>query len=83
MTEGVYSYVRHPQYAGLFLVTVNFLLQWPSITTLVMWPILMFSYYRLALREEKDVEKIFGKQYEEYRKRVPAFIPKFKKGGIQ
>ena len=83
VTEGVYSYVRHPQYAGLFLVTVGFLLQWPSITTLIMWPILMFSYYRLALREEIDVEKIFGKQYEEYRKRVPAFIPKFKKGGIQ
>ena len=80
VTEGVYSYVRHPQYAGLFLVTVGFLLQWPSITMLIMWPILMFSYYRLALREEKDVEKIFGRQYEEYRKRVPAFIPNFGKG---
>ena len=77
VTEGVYSYVRHPQYVGLFLVTVGFLLQWPSITTLIMWPILMFSYYRLALREENDVEKIFGKQYEEYRKRVPTFIPKW------
>jgi protein-S-isoprenylcysteine O-methyltransferase Ste14 len=80
VTEGVYSRVRHPQYSALFLITIGFLLQWPSITTLVMWPILMFSYWRLAMKEEKNVEKIFGKQYEEYRKKVPAFIPKFGKG---
>ena len=76
LTAGVYSYVRHPQYAGLFLVTIGFLFQWPSMTTLIMWPILMWSYYRLAMKEEKDVEKIFGKQYEEYRKKVPAFLPR-------
>ena len=81
VTEGVYSYVRHPQYSGLFLITIGFLMQWPSLTTLIMWPILMFAYYRLAMREEKDVEKIFGKQYEEYRKKVPAFIPKW--GGVK
>lgn len=81
VTEGVYSFVRHPQYSGLFLVTIGLLIQWPSFTSLVMWPILMFSYYRLTLREEKDVEKSFGKQYEEYRKRVPAFIPKW--GGVK
>lgn len=80
VTEGVYAHVRHPQYSGLFLITIGFLLQWPSLTTLIMWPILMFTYYRLAMREENDVSKIFGKQYEEYRRNVPAFIPKFKKG---
>lgn len=77
VTEGVYSYVRHPQYCGLFLITVGLLIQWPSLTALIMWPILMFSYYHLSMREEKDMEKIFGKQYEEYRKKVPAFIPKW------
>ena len=77
VTDGVYAHVRHPQYSGLFLITLGFLIQWPSILTLIMWPILMFTYYRLAMREEKDVEKIFGKQYEEYRKNVPAFIPKW------
>jgi protein-S-isoprenylcysteine O-methyltransferase Ste14 len=75
VTDGVYAHVRHPQYSGLFLITLGFLIQWPSILTLIMWPILMFTYYRLAMKEEKDVEKIFGKQYEEYRKRVPALIP--------
>lgn len=81
VTEGVYSYVRHPQYSGLFLITIGFLLQWPSLTTLIMWPILMFTYYRLSIKEEKDVEAIFGKQYQEYRKRVPAFFPKW--GGVK
>jgi len=77
VTEGVYSSVRHPQYAGLFLVTIGFLIQWPTLTTLIMWPVLMFAYYRLAMREEKDLEKQFGKEFLEYKKRVPAFIPKF------
>ena len=76
VTDGVYAHVRHPQYSGLFLITLGFLIQWPSILTFVMWPILMWTYYRLAMKEEKDVEKIFGKQYEEYRKKVPAFIPR-------
>jgi len=77
VTEGVYAYVRHPQYSGIFLVTIGFLLQWPSITTLIMWPILIFAYYRLAMREEREVEKQFGRAFREYKDHVPAFIPKF------
>lgn len=75
VTESVYSYVRHPQYSGLFLVTIGFLIQWPSLTTLIMWPILIFAYYRLAMKEEKNVELQFGDEFREYKKRVPAFIP--------
>jgi len=41
VTEGVYSYVRHPQYSALFLITIGFLIQWPSLSTLIMWPILI------------------------------------------
>jgi protein-S-isoprenylcysteine O-methyltransferase Ste14 len=79
ITEGVYSRVRHPQYTGLFLITIGFLVQWPSFTTLIMWPILILAYYRLAMREERDVTKQFGQEYLEYKKRVPAFIPHIKK----
>ena len=76
VTDGIYAHVRHPQYSGLFLITLGFLVQWPSILTLIMWPILMWTYYRLAMKEEQDVEKQFGKAYLDYKKRVPAFIPK-------
>ncbi len=79
VTEGVYSYVRHPQYSGLFLITIGFLIQWPSVTTLIMWPILMFAYYKLAMREERDMEEQFGQEFLEYKTRVPAFLPKFEK----
>jgi methanethiol S-methyltransferase len=78
VSEGIYSRLRHPQYSGLFLVTIGFLIQWPSLTTLIMWPILIFAYYRLSMREERDMIKQFGQEYLEYKKRVPAFIPKFK-----
>lgn len=76
VTEGVYAYIRHPQYNGIFLVTIGFLIQWPSLTTLIMWPILIFAYYRLAMRDERDMEQQFGQNFIEYRRRVPAFIPR-------
>ncbi len=79
VTDGLYSYVRHPQYSGLFLITVGMMIQWPTIITVIMWPILMLMYYRLALREERQMEEIFGDEYVEYRQRVPAFVPGLKR----
>jgi len=79
VTDGIYSYVRHPQYGGLFLITVGFLIQWPSLITLVMWPLLAFAYYKLAMREERDLEKQFSEEFIEYRRRVPAFTPRSKR----
>jgi len=76
VTEGVYSHIRHPQYAGLFLITIGFLLQWPTLITLAMWPILIFAYYRLAMREEAEVSRQFPAEYAAYRRRVPAFVPR-------
>jgi len=75
VTDGIYSYIRHPQYLGIFLLTVGMMIQWPTISTLVMWPILIYSYYRLAKKEERDVLNEFGQEYKEYRKNTPAFFP--------
>lgn len=79
VTGGLYAIIRHPQYSGLFLVTIGMLIQWPTILTLIMWPLLMVAYYRLAMREENNVTEQFGDEYRQYRKQVPAFIPTFKK----
>lgn len=68
VTKGIYSYIRHPQYVGLFLVTLGFFIQWPTIITFFMWPILMFTYYLLSKREEKKLEEKFGKKFYEYKK---------------
>ncbi|NIO79390.1 MAG: DUF1295 domain-containing protein [Candidatus Aminicenantes bacterium] len=75
VTDGIYSKVRHPQYSGLFLITIGMLIQWPTLLTLIMWPILMVVYYRLAKREEKECEQQFGEEYQQYRQQVPAFFP--------
>ena len=76
VTDGSYARVRHPQYSGLFLVTIGMLVQWPTALTLVMWPVLTFAYYRLAMREEREMLAQFSEAYEAYRRRVPAFVPR-------
>jgi len=75
VTDGVYKWVRHPQYVGLFLVSVGLLVQWPTIATLLSWPILMGVYYKLAQREEREMVMRFGENYLSYKKRVPGFLP--------
>lgn len=76
-TSGAYARVRHPQYVGFVLIMLGFLFQWPTLLTLAMFPILVFMYSRLAKREEQDALAAFGEQYALYRKRVPAFIPRW------
>ncbi len=75
VTDGIYSYVRHPQYLGILLITAGFLLQWVTIPTAIMFPILAVVYYRLAKREEKELEELFGDAYRKYRGDVPMFFP--------
>jgi methanethiol S-methyltransferase len=76
-TTGIYRYVRHPQYAGFVLVMFGFLLQWPTILTLAMFPVLSFMYWRLARLEEREAVAQFGPAYERYCAQVPAFFPSF------
>ena len=73
---GPYARIRHPQYAGFVLIMFGFLLQWPTIVTLAMFPILVFMYARLAKHEEREVAAEFGETYERYRAVTPAFFPK-------
>lgn len=75
VTHGLYAAVRHPQYSALLLVTLGALVQWPTLLTLVVAPVLFASYVRLAWREEREMEARFGEAYREYRKRVPGFVP--------
>ena len=76
MTEGVYARMRHPQYTGLFLITIGMLVQWPTLITALTWPLLILVYYRLARREEREVEAQFGDAYRRYKTEVPMFIPR-------
>ncbi len=75
VTDGIYAYTRHPQYLGLMMVTLSLLFWWPTIITIIMWPVLSVMYYILGKREEKVMIKEFGKEYLEYRNRVNALLP--------
>jgi protein-S-isoprenylcysteine O-methyltransferase Ste14 len=74
-TIGAYAYVRHPQYVGFILIMLGFLLQWPTLPTLVMFPILVVMYVRLARREEREALAEFGEAYARYAANTPAFFP--------
>jgi methanethiol S-methyltransferase len=76
---GPYEYVRHPQYDGFILVMFGFLLQWPTILTLLMFPVLVWMYVRLARTEEQEAIATFGDAYRNYAARVPAFVPRLQK----
>ena len=75
-TAGIYARLRHPQYAGFILIMIGFLLQWPTLVTLAMFPILVAMYVKLARREEREALAEFGEQYASYAVSTPAFIPR-------
>ncbi|MBK8909486.1 MAG: isoprenylcysteine carboxylmethyltransferase family protein [Rhodospirillales bacterium] len=75
-TAGPYARVRHPQYVAFIVIMFGFLFQWPTILTAMMFPILVFMYVRLAMREERDALREFGDEYRRYAERVPGFIPR-------
>lgn len=75
-TTGPYASVRHPQDAGFILIMIGFLLQWPTLLTLVMFPILVVMYVHLARCEEREVRAEFGDAYARYAARTPAFFPR-------
>jgi protein-S-isoprenylcysteine O-methyltransferase Ste14 len=75
--SGPYDYVRHPQYVGFVLVLTGFLVQWPTLLTLAMFPVLVFMYVRLARQEEKETRATFGNIYDAYASHVPAFVPRW------
>lgn len=76
-TTGLYARMRHPQYVGFVAIMFGFLLQWPTLVTLIMFPVLVFMYAWLARREEADMLRDFGHEYRQYAARTPRFMPRW------
>lgn len=81
VTDGIYAHVRHPQYTGIFIITTGFMIQWPTLPTLLLWPFVIRMYVRLARREEQDVLAKYPKAYRAYMIRTPMFVPRIR-GGV-
>jgi protein-S-isoprenylcysteine O-methyltransferase Ste14 len=77
-TTGIYERIRHPQYVGFILILTGFLLQWPTLLTLAMYPVLVVMYVRLARHEEADAIAEFGDAYRSYMARTGGFFPKWR-----
>jgi protein-S-isoprenylcysteine O-methyltransferase Ste14 len=73
---GPYSVIRHPQYVAFITIMFSFLLQWPTILTLLMFPVLVWMYARLAKREEQEAVVEFGDAYRRYAAQTPSFFPR-------
>ena len=81
-TAGPYARVRHPQYVGFVLILFGFLLQWPTLLTLLMFPFLLIMYARLATTEEQEMRERFGVEYQAYAARTPRFLPSWRKAAL-
>ena len=79
LTEGVYGFVRHPQYTGLFLVVFGQIVHWPTIPTLFLSPVIVLVYVQLARQEERRMLAKFGDGYRVYQSEVPMFIPRWQR----
>jgi Cu+-exporting ATPase len=79
-TAGPYARVRHPQYDAFVVIMIGFLLQWPTLVTLAMFPVLVWVYVRLAKREEEAARAEFGAAWDAYAGAVPRFLPRFGRG---
>jgi len=77
-TTGPYAYVRHPQYIGFVAIMLGFLLQWPTILTVAMFPLLVAMYVHLAHAEERDARREFGDAYDRYAAMMPRWVPRLR-----
>lgn len=75
-TTGPYARIRHPQYVAFVLILLGFLLQWPTLLTLLMFPVLLVMYGRLAITEEAEMRALFGEAFRLYADRTPRFVPR-------
>ena len=75
VTDGLYKHMRHPQYTGILLATFGMIVYSFSPISLLLWPVLVFIYYRLARKEERIMQNKYGERYSEYKSRVHMFLP--------
>lgn len=72
--HGLYRYSRNPQYLGLILIAFGWMIHWPTILTVLLFPVLSYAYYRLAKREQDDLSQEYGDEFHTYADQVPLLV---------
>lgn len=85
VSTGVYSIVRHPQYLGGLLAHVGFSFLLSALYSLISTPLVVAYAFLIARKEEEELVREFGSEYEDYSRKVPMFIPRLRRsrGGFQ
>ena len=82
VTTGLYSHMRNPLYSGVILLAIGWSLVQQAVYSLFLFPLILFVvlYYVIVKGfEEPRLLQLFGKEFEEYKKRAPAFFPLYLK----
>ena len=76
---GFYRYVRNPMYVGVVAMIIGHFL-WFGFWNLLIYAIVIFIFFHtfVTFYEEPTLKRNFGAAYEDYLKRVPRWIPRFK-----
>jgi len=76
ITNGILEHVRNPMYFGVLLIYLAFIFLSFSLISIALWIVIIVIYDKLATFEEKQLEKLFGEKYLEYKKKTPKWIPR-------
>jgi len=78
ITTGLYSRMRHPQYTGAVLSHIGMTFVFSAFYSLLVTPLVIVINYILCWKEERELVREFGEEYESYQKSIPMFWPKWK-----
>ena len=76
VTDGAYSYVRHPMYISILVLLLSFYFISLSFLALIVWFIAVFFFNRMMIFEEAELLKALGTEYREYMNQVSRWIPR-------
>jgi protein-S-isoprenylcysteine O-methyltransferase Ste14 len=77
LTGGIFSYTRNPMYLGILFIYVAFIALSVSLISVALFVFVFYAYTKMVNYEEDILEKLFNKEYKEYKERVPKWIPHF------
>ena len=73
---GILAHVRHPMYLGTPLIFIAFIFLTLSLISIVPLIITLFFFNKMIKFEEKDLERKFGQEFLDYKKKVPRWFPR-------
>jgi len=73
--SGIYSYIRHPQYLGFIMAITGWLFLWPTLLTIIIYPLCLFVFIYRSLLETRQLEREYGIEFLDYKRKTPAFFP--------